>query len=126
MKIPRPPLNAYEIGGGRTNACLIFLLCINMDPCSIVSKPPPPLSGPLRETQAAVKISCATNPMSPHLSSYPGCGRELVDGVHVSLLDVDAADDELLGLLAVHVVQVERVDLGSEMAANLSRRNWIC
>ncbi len=75
-----------------------------------------------RKTQAAVKISCATNPMSPHLSSDPGCGRELVDGVHVSLLDVDAADDELLGLLAVHVVQVERVDLGCEVASNLSRR----
>ncbi len=54
----------------------------------------------------------ATNPV--------GC-RQLEDGVQVRVLDLGAPDDELPRLLLGHVVDVEGVDLGGQMASHLIR-----
>ena len=56
-----------------------------------------------------------------YLSSDPCCGRQLVHGVHVPFLHLHAANDELLGLLLVHIVQVQGVDLSGEVAADLGK-----
>ncbi len=50
-------------------------------------------------------------------SSNPGCFRQLIDIVHVRILDLNAPDDEFLGLLPCLVVDVQRINL-----SNLSRK----
>ena len=54
-----------------------------------------------------------------YLSSDPSGGWQLVHGVHVPFLHLHAADDEFLRLLLVHVVQVQGVDLGGQVTADL-------
>ena len=54
-----------------------------------------------------------------HTSSNPGGFRQLVDVVHVRVLNLDASDDQLLGLLPRLVVQVQGIDLGSKVTPNL-------
>jgi len=56
---------------------------------------------------------------STHTSSDPGGFRQLVDVVHVGVLNLDASDDQLLGLLPRLVVQVQGIDLGSKVTPHL-------
>ena len=54
-----------------------------------------------------------------YLSTDPGGCGELIHGVEVALLHIDTPDDEFFGFVLWHVVQVEGIDLGCQMTADL-------
>jgi hypothetical protein len=57
--------------------------------------------------------------LDSYRSSDPGGFRQLEHAVQVRILDLDASDDQLLGLLPRLVVDVQGVDLGRQVTADL-------
>ncbi len=52
-------------------------------------------------------------------SSDPSCLWQLKDSVQVRILDLDAPDNQLLGLLPRLIVDVQRINLGSKVTTYL-------
>ncbi len=69
-------------------------------------------------TRGSIQFKSDNNYES-YISSNPSCFRQLENHVHVRVLDLNASDDQLLGLLTSLVVDVQGINLSCQMTANL-------